>query len=276
MNLHQREDSLTECDREPIHHIAAIQPFGGLIAAHADGTLAHASANLAAMLGLAAQPGPGTPLADIIAPGALALLEQALGSLVGIDLPERRFGLDLAGTATLFDCAVHRSGALSIIEFEPHARNDFADHVAMIVPVIAKLEALSDPQDLCETAARLVRQMLGYDRVMIYRFHPDDSGEVVAEERADDMEPFLGLRYPAADIPQQARELFRRNRFRVIADMIPTPCRSSPRPARTTPRLTCRCRCCGRTPRCTSLTCATWGWAHRWPLPSCGMTGCGG
>jgi light-regulated signal transduction histidine kinase (bacteriophytochrome) len=219
MNLHQREDSLTECDREPIHHIAAIQPFGGLVAADAEGRLAHASANLAALLGLAAQPAPGTPLSAILAPEALALIEQTLASLAGIDLPERRFGLDLAGNGALFDCAVHRSDGLSVIEFEPHARNDFADHVAMIVPVIAKLEALSDPQDLCETAARLVRQMLGYDRVMIYRFHPDDSGEVVAEERADDMEPFLGLRYPAADIPQQARELFRRNRFRVIADM---------------------------------------------------------
>ena len=219
MNLHQREDSLTACDREPIHHIAAIQNFGGLIAADAQGMLAHASANLADLLGLAAQPGPGTPLAAILAPEALELIEQALASLAGIDLPERRFGLDLAGNGTLFDCAVHRSGELSVIEFEPHARNDFADHVAMIVPVIAKLEALSDPQSLCETAARLVRQMLGYDRVMVYRFHPDDSGEVVAEEREPEMEPFLGLRYPAADIPRQARELFRRNRFRVIADM---------------------------------------------------------
>lgn len=219
MNLHQREDSLTECDREPIHHIAAVQPFGGLIATDAQGALAHASANCAELLGLAAQPEPGTPLSAIIAPDALAMIEQALASLAGIDLPERRFGLDLAGNGALFDCAVHRSGGLSVIEFEPHARNDFADHVAMIVPVIAKLEALSDPQDLFETAARLVRQMLGYDRVMIYRFHPDDSGEVVAEERAEEMQPFLGLRYPAADIPQQARELFRRNRFRVIADM---------------------------------------------------------
>ncbi|WP_324073861.1 MAG: GAF domain-containing protein [Erythrobacter sp.] len=219
MNLHQREDSLTECDREAIHHIAAVQPFGGLLAATADGTLAHASANCAALLGLADLPAPGTPLADILAAPSLAVIDNALASLAGIDVPERRFGLDLAGTGTLFDCAVHRSCGLSVIEFEPHARHDFADHVAMIVPVIARLEALHDPQALCETAAQLVRQMLGYDRVMIYRFHPDESGEVVAEELAEGMEPYLGLRYPAADIPQQARELFRRNRFRMIADM---------------------------------------------------------
>jgi light-regulated signal transduction histidine kinase (bacteriophytochrome) len=219
VNLHQPEAALTECDREAIHHIAAVQPFGGLVAAKADGTLTHASANIATLLGLPALPAPGSPLRDIFAPDALALLEQALAGPAGNDVPERRFGVDLAGNGALFDCAVHHSSELSIIEFEPHARNDFADHVAMIVPVIARLESLSDPQALCDTAARLVRQMLGYDRVMIYRFHPDDSGEVVAEECAAEMEPFLGLRYPAADIPRQARELFRRNRFRVIADM---------------------------------------------------------
>ena len=219
MNLHQHEDALTECDREAIHHIAAVQPFGGLLAAHADGTIAHASANCAELLGLGELPVPGTPLSAILAPPALALVEAALASLAGDDVPERRFGIDLAGTGALFDCAVHVSCGLSIIEFEPHARNDFADHVALIVPVIARLETIADPQALCTTAARLVRQMLGYDRVMIYRFHPDESGEVVAEELAEGMEPYLGLRYPAADIPQQARELFRRNRFRMIADM---------------------------------------------------------
>jgi light-regulated signal transduction histidine kinase (bacteriophytochrome) len=219
MNLHQRSDTLTECDREPIHHIAAIQSFGGLLAADAAGQVAHASANVADLLGLAENPAPGTPLAAILAPLALATIEQALGGLAGVDTLERRFGLDLTGTGARFDCAVHRSCGLSIIEFEPHAASDFADHVSMIVPVIAQLEQAASLADLCDTAARLVRQMTGYDRVMIYRFHPDESGEVIAEDKDESLEPFKGLRYPAADIPQQARELFRRNRFRVIADM---------------------------------------------------------
>jgi light-regulated signal transduction histidine kinase (bacteriophytochrome) len=219
MNLHRRNTALTECDREPIHHIAAVQSFGGLIAADGEGRVAHISANVAQLLGLAEPPKTGTLLSQIIAPPALDVLTTALGGLAGIDTLERRFGLDLAGTGALFDCAVHVSCGLSIIEFEPHARNDFADHVSMIVPVIAQLEQASSVTMLCDTAARLVRQMTGYDRVMIYRFHPDDSGEVIAEDKDDALEPFKGLRYPAADIPTQARELFRRNRFRIIADM---------------------------------------------------------
>ena len=219
MNLHQRNDTLTECDREAIHHIAAVQSFGGLIAADPQGRTAHVSANVASLFGRPDLPATGTPLADIIAPEALTVLDQALAHLAGIDTLERRFGLDLTGSGQLFDCAVHRSCGLSIIEFEPHARNDFADHVSMIVPVIAQLEQATTVAALCDTAARLVRQMTGYDRVMIYRFHPDESGEVIAEDRDEALEPFKGLRYPAADIPQQARELFRRNRFRIIADM---------------------------------------------------------
>ncbi|PLK23379.1 histidine kinase [Porphyrobacter sp. TH134] len=219
MNYQQRTDTLTECDREAIHHIAAVQSFGGLIAAGEDGLVAHASANVADLLGLAQTPAPGTPLARIIAAPALGTLLQALANLAGTDTQERRFGIDLTGKGHFFDCAVHISCGLRVIEFEHHARNDFADHVSMIVPVIAQLEQAATVAALCDTAARLVRQMTGYDRVMIYRFHADESGEVIAEDRDQAMEPLKGLRYPAADIPQQARELFRRNRFRIIADM---------------------------------------------------------
>lgn len=219
MNLHQRGDTLTECDREAIHHIAAVQDFGGLIAVDADGAVAHASANVAALLGLDTLPAPGTPLTLVLGNGARETLSQAIDGLAGIDTLERRFGLDLTGAGALFDCAVHRSGQLGIIEFEPHARHDFADHVSMIVPVMAQLETAGTVDVLFDTAARLVRQMTGYDRVMVYRFHPDESGEVIAEDHHPDLEPFKGLRYPKADIPQQARELFRRNRFRIIADM---------------------------------------------------------
>lgn len=74
MNRPQPTPALTECDREAIHHIAAIQSFGGLIAADANGALVQCSANCADMLGLAALPAPGTMLAAIIAPAALVTI----------------------------------------------------------------------------------------------------------------------------------------------------------------------------------------------------------
>lgn len=211
----------------------------------------------------------------MIAAPALASLTAALTAAAAPDAIERRFGLDLSTDNRPFDCAVHHSHGLGVIEFEPHARNDFADHVSMIVPVIAQLEQASSLGTLCDTAARLVRQMTGYDRVMIYRFHPDESGEVIAEDRHEDLESFKGLRYPAADIPQQARELFRRNRFRIIADMHAPAVPILPASARAMRRSTCRCQCCVRTRQCTLPICATWAWARALPSPSSGTTGCG-
>jgi light-regulated signal transduction histidine kinase (bacteriophytochrome)/CheY-like chemotaxis protein len=54
---------------------------------------------------------------------------------------------------------------------------------------------------------------------MVYRFHPDGSGEVIAEVARKGLETFLGLHYPASDIPQQARALYTRNWLRIIADI---------------------------------------------------------
>lgn len=57
-------------------------------------------------------------------------------------------------------------------------------------------------QSLCEALAHEVREFLQYDRVMVYKFHPDQHGEVVAESKIDEMEPYLGLHYPSTDLPQ--------------------------------------------------------------------------
>jgi chemotaxis family two-component system sensor kinase Cph1 len=72
---------------------------------------------------------------------------------------------------------------------------------------------------LLETAVRQVREFTGFDRVMAYRFRADDSGDVVAEARRDDSCPILGQRYPAGDIPPQARRLYVLNTLRMIADV---------------------------------------------------------
>lgn len=58
---------------------------------------------------------------------------------------------------------------------------------------------------------------------MVYRFAEDGSGEVVAETCKPGIGSFKGLHYPASDIPVQARELYKRNLLRVIADVDAVP-----------------------------------------------------
>ncbi len=68
-----------------------------------------------------------------------------------------------------------------------------------------------------------MRALTGFDRVMVYRFDPDGSGEVIAESARSSLDPYLGLHYPASDIPKQARALYERNWLRIIADVDAAP-----------------------------------------------------
>jgi light-regulated signal transduction histidine kinase (bacteriophytochrome) len=64
-----------------------------------------------------------------------------------------------------------------------------------------------------------IRTLTGLDRVMVHRFHDDGHGEVVSERRREDLAPWLGQHYPAQDIPEPAREIFRQTWIRPLRDV---------------------------------------------------------
>jgi len=91
----------------------------------------------------------------------------------------------------LIECdreAIHPAGDQIIIEFEPHAKDEFQNHLAVVAPVTGPLSSAQSTAELCTMAAKVLREILGSDRVVIYRFRRDDSGEVVAEEKCEDLE----------------------------------------------------------------------------------------
>ncbi len=208
---------LTNCDREPIHRPGMIQNFGALIAVTADWMIAHRSANCEALLGAPFE--TGERLVSQITPEALEAIRSAVGLADEGDTVERLFGLYLFGRHRQFDLALHRSGSLAIIEIEPHDPKSYAQHLGILRPVMQRLQRLSEVAELAAEASVTLKRLLGFDRVMVYRFHPDLSGEVIAEAREDHLGSFLNLRYPATDIPQQARELYLRNLIRIISDV---------------------------------------------------------
>lgn len=76
-------------------------------------------------------------------------------------------------------------------------------------------------QEILTTAVQEIRSFLEVDRVKIYRFDADGSGEVVAESIQEQRLPsLLGLHFPANDIPAHAREMFIKTRQRVIVDVV--------------------------------------------------------
>ena len=213
------EVDLTSCDREPIHVIGAVQDFSCLIALSPDWLVTHASANVAGMLGL--DPGAiiGTPIAEHLPAKSLHKMRAHMALVTRGEETVRLFGLDAMGDGRRFDVAFSLMGRSAIVEFErAHPRND-TDTLATVQPMIARSARQTKFERMCHEAARGLQAITGYDRVMIYRFEPDETGTVIAEAARFGMEPYLGLRYPASDIPRQARALYLRNRLRIVADI---------------------------------------------------------
>lgn len=126
-----------------------------------------------------------------------------------------------------FYAILHRIDVGIVIDLEPARSGDPSLSVAgavqsqkLAVRAISRLQSLpgGDIGVLCDTVVEDVQKLTGYDRVMVYKFHEDDHGEVISEIRRSDLEPYLGLHYPAIDIPQAARFLFKQNRVRMICD----------------------------------------------------------
>lgn len=221
--------TLDNCDREPIHIPGLIQPHGALVAFDAQGVVTHVSANARALLG-GSIPAPGETLSSAHFDGDAevhALLREALGG----DVAEVGGSGDTGGTAEvrfgdrLFDLIVHGYAGVVIAEFEqqPAGSDELTGFALKAHRAMDKLKRQTSIDALLVMAVGAVRKLTGFDRVMAYRFRHDDSGDVVAEDRHEALEPFVGRRYPASDIPAQARRLYVINTLRLIVDVQAAP-----------------------------------------------------
>ena len=210
---------LTTCDREPIHIIGRIQSFGYLLACSPDWTISHASRNCGDLLGCEIADLIGSPIAQWLTDGALHDIRSRLQLLSGADSVERIFELDVTGDGHLFDVAAHRSGSSFVFEFEPSETSKRRDHISNVRSMAMRMRKADNVQQLCDIAARQLRALTGFDRVMIYRFEESGAGEVVAASVQMGVDTYLGQHFPSSDIPQQARALYARNILRIISDV---------------------------------------------------------
>ncbi len=219
---------LTTCDREPIHVPGAIQPHGVLLVVDAETfRVVMASATAKSYL--------GTSRGDVLGASLDELLGDEAGRRVVAALGQRQLDealhLRLDGTRGEWagqdvDVLLHRSGHRFVVEIEPGAEYDtLIDAYRLARAATTRLTATNDVTGLCHALASEIRRLSGFDRVMVYRFDAEWNGEVVAEDRREDLNSFFGLHYPASDIPAQARRLYTVNWSRLIADIgyLPVP-----------------------------------------------------
>ncbi len=229
--LEERADDL--CAKEPIQRPGSVQPHGVLLAVDPRSfRVVVASVNASALLGW--EEPIGLALSDVL-PDAFA--QDLAARYAQEDLPadspwETTF---VATGGRRLDVASHLHDGVILVEIEPP---DEREGEEALVAARALQRAVSrlrgsgeDVETLAQVAVTGIRAISGYERVLVYRFDERWDGEAIAEDKVDDWEQsFLGLHFPASDIPRQARDLYARSPLRWVPrrDYEPVPLLSDP------------------------------------------------
>jgi len=218
------EATLTDCDREPIHLAASIQPHGCLVAVDpATQRIVQCAGDFLRIMGV--DDPLGLTLSELVGDAAAAHLIEQSGQVRSRPQPIKGIEIEVETRDGAIDAILHVSGPLLVIEFEKPdgSLSRLREPLAAVHRMIAALHDASGMDAFLQACTTQMREATGFDRVMVYGFLPDGSGKVLAEAKHDDVESFLGLHYPESDIPKQARELYRHSRIRLIPDVGYTP-----------------------------------------------------
>ncbi|NJD08692.1 MAG: GAF domain-containing protein, partial [Methylococcaceae bacterium] len=215
-------EALANCEKEPIHLIGTVQPNGVLIAVNPEQWTVRAVSSNLHLLSCAAESALGQPLADVLGNRATDDLKRlartctetsaAIGSIVPSSA-DRNFSVD---------AQVFRAGADIVIELElesPPGGDVFHKLFVPIRDALWRLDAEEDMLRYADAVVGQVRLLTGFDRVMMYRFDDNWDGEVIAESKIEEAGSYLGNRFPASDIPSQARQLYVLNLVRLLSDI---------------------------------------------------------
>lgn len=214
---------LTNCDKELIHIPGSIQPHGLLfVLQEPDMKVVQVSANAESLLN--ALPGNilNLPFQSLLSKKSSNIFQITCASVDSLSVP-LFFGVttEINDHSSQWDAIVHRSQGFLIVELEKSPTRDMYSNTTFQNQTrrsMARLQRETNLKELFEAASKEVKEITGFDRVMIYRFNEQGHGEVIAESREETLEPFLGQSYPASDIPKQARALYEKNWLRLIPD----------------------------------------------------------
>lgn len=225
----QFELALKACASEPIHLIGQLQPHGGLLAfsANAPHQVLQASCNIGEFTGAACQDVLNRPLADLFDPPSLSQIHALIDALPGQSTITGTLNSKVNGTNLALITHLYQTDGTYVLEMErdqgDRQEARLAELLLQTQQTMLRTDAYFETGRYFELLVELVRALTGYDSVMVYRFDPDWNGEVIAQSQCDNAPSYLGMHFPASDIPVQARRLYTTNLVRVIADVNASP-----------------------------------------------------
>ena len=219
---------LENCDVEPLRHIQVVQAHACLLGADTETfSVRYVSENSEAFLGRSWEAVLDTSLRDILPADVVSQLSLGLERDDGFETINPILTLiERNGERQLHNIIVHKVGAYVLVEVERTDRDtQTSQYQQLLARSVHRIQNIADPTTLFPQTAMILKQVSGYDRVMVYQFDRDYNGTVIAEARNEELESYEGLRYPHTDIPKQARELYFKNRVRLISGVTDVPAR---------------------------------------------------
>lgn len=217
------------CGSLPLHHINLIQPYGYLLVLNKDDlTVIQASENVESLLNSPVQQIIGTSIATYIQSEELENLKHKL-SLGSTDKIIQSFTFNINNEISEFNAQVHSKTNYLVVELEQiFQTSTFIDVFQELKSVISEINGAGSINEVCNVALQALKKLAGFDRVLMYKFDEDWNGTVIAEMVDESSDPYLGLKFPASDIPKQARALYLKNPYRLIPERDYTPVRLYP------------------------------------------------
>ncbi|MCG6135978.1 MAG: ATP-binding protein [Nostoc sp. LLA-1] len=212
---------LTNHHRLPIHIPGSIQPHGVLVALNNQLEIQQVSNNTQEYLGKDVDDLLGQPLSYLLNAKQVAAVKQCLGKKVG-SVKAIEVTINTLNCERYFYGITHRTEDCVILELEPKdtaSELSFLEFQALTGEAIAQMQKTSNLTEFLHLVAEKISNITEFDRVMVYQFDQQGAGSVVAEVKCEDLPPYLGLHYPATDIPAPARELYQRCWLRFIPDI---------------------------------------------------------
>ena len=216
------------CEDEPIHIPESIQSYGFLIAFnYKDLKISIVSDNCESVF---TEPLIGKHFLEILSSDTneRAFLEETFDRVTKtkIRLPIKlhlKASMLKEGAAIDYLAVVYDSGHNYVVELEPatefrdtYSAEQFIKLYAM--SIAPRFKEMTSLREMAQEMVSTIRYLTNMDRVVLYKFNDDYSGKVIAEAKADDMDSYQDLYFPASDIPAQARALYKTNWVRLTPD----------------------------------------------------------
>jgi chemotaxis family two-component system sensor kinase Cph1 len=223
--------TLEKCEHEPVQTPGCIQANGVLLVLRrSDLTILQVSENSQEWLGV--------PPQDLLTKGVAVAVGESVVQKIRAALDHERLDKAPLYLATLqpreqknsrsLNVSLHTHSGLAFLELEDAAASETEaldqiqvdpDYYGLVRKTLTRFQQASSIKALSQAITEELRRITELDRVMVYYFHADDSGEVIAESKREDQASWLGWRYPAHDIPRPAREIFKKIWSRPVPDV---------------------------------------------------------